>query len=88
LTALQQLCEHCECQQWSNGVLRARQAGAALHFGLTHIGVVLRRYLGNNQLSGTLPASLGSLTALQQLCDRREQLARYEGKRVRLCTLD
>ncbi len=29
--------------------------------------VVLRRFLVSNQLSGTIPASLGSLTAVNQL---------------------
>jgi hypothetical protein len=33
------------------------------------------RQLYYNQLSGAIPASLGSLTALQHLCDRRELLA-------------
>ena len=31
--------------------------------------------LEDNQLSGTLPDSLGSLTALQQLCVRRVNIA-------------
>ncbi len=30
----------------------------------------MRRFLDNNQLSGSLPASLGSMTALSRLCDQ------------------
>jgi hypothetical protein len=49
---------------------------------------VLRRSMYNNQLSGSLPSSLGSLTALNVWCGHREQLACKASGRVRLCTLD
>ncbi len=80
LTALWRLCDHRE--------QLARKASGCGFALWTEAGVVLRRGLDSNQLSGTLPASLGSLTALESLCVHGKQPACMQARCVRLCTLD
>ena len=60
LTGLQNLCVH-----WVDEVF----ASTALHHALlTRATMCCFSYLNDNQFSGTLPSSLGSLTTLNNMC--------------------
>lgn len=72
----QRACWHYHAESWQPECINDTVRACAWAATLPDLGGVSRAtdalivcsYLAANQLSGTLPSSLGSLTALQQLC--------------------